>query len=107
MNEGFDVALDYFVGDWWKNVADPRFDYRDKLDKAHPNRDLIWFQVFAPGLLLGLLTERWSDVAKLCSWVESDLQPEYLGGEVEDQLVHIYLSVAASLRTNPMPGLAE
>lgn len=107
LTDGFEVALDYFYGEWWKNRTDLAFDFRIMIDKTHPDRDLIWFKTFSAGLLLGLLAERWSDIAKLCSWVEADLKPEYLGGEVEDQLVHVYLSVAASLRAEPMPGLAE
>ncbi|HUE72723.1 MAG TPA: hypothetical protein VMP01_17690 [Pirellulaceae bacterium] len=104
--DGFEVALDYFYGEWWKDRTDLAFDFGIMIDKTHPNRDLIWFKTFSAGLLLGLLTERWSDIARLCSWVEPDLKPEYMGGQIEDQLVYIYFSVAASLRTDPMPELA-
>ena len=102
INEGFDVALDYFFGEWWLNDEE-----RPLVDKRHPDRNLYWFKAFSYGLFLGLLTERWSDVAKLCSWIEADLRPEYIGDDLEDQGCQVYISMAASLRPEPMAGLAE
>ena len=102
VSEGFDVALDYFFGDWWYDDK-----YRQMLDKRHPDRNLYWFKAFSCGLFLGLLTERWPDVAKLCSWIEADLKPEYLGDELEVQGCQVYVSMAASLRPEPMEGLAD
>lgn len=43
----------------------------------------------------------------MCAWVEADLRPEYTGGDFEDELVHLYRSIAAGLRPEPMPGLEE
>jgi hypothetical protein len=103
MNDGVDVAIDYFFGDWWHN--DPT--WQPMLDKRHSDRSLVWFKSFSCGLLLAMLLNRWSDVEKLCSWIEADLQPEYLGNELEVQGCQVYISIAAKLRAEPMPGLED
>lgn len=96
INEGFNAALDYFFGTWHRHL-DPR-DYG-------PNEK--WFQTFSRGLFLGLLTERWEDVAKLCSFARSDLPAEYLGDEIEWEGTLVYLSIAADLRPEPLDGLED
>jgi hypothetical protein len=37
--------------------------------------------------------------------VEADLPTEYLGDDVAEELVHVYRTLAAGLRPEPMPGL--
>lgn len=54
--------------------------------------------------MLGLMSARWDDLAKVCGWVEVDLKHEY-PEDYEDELVSVYKSVAAGLRPEPMPGL--
>jgi hypothetical protein len=103
LNRGVAVAVHYFCDDWWKGDKDAT----RAMDKSRNRRDLNWFEAFSRGLLLGLLSERWQDVARVCSWVEADLRPEYMGDEIEDELVHVYRSVAAGLRPEPMPGLEK
>ncbi len=104
LGRGFDVVVDYFCGDWWRGHPDAA----RAMDKARKRRELRWFNAFSIGLLLGLLSERWEDVAAICDWVEPGLKAEPLlvdTEEVELDLSHVYLSVAASFRSNPMIGL--
>jgi hypothetical protein len=103
LNQGFDVVVDYFCGDWWKNDEQSRRD----MDKTRKRRDLTWFRAFSTGLLLGLLSARWKELAKVCSWVEAGLRHEYMGDDVDEPLVTVYKSVAAGLRPEPMPRLAQ
>jgi hypothetical protein len=103
LNQGFDVVVDYFCNDWWKQDKNSA----KALDKSRRPRSLVWFTTFSEGLLLGLLSERWDELARVCDWVEADLRPEYLGDEIEMELVHVYRSLAAGLRPEPMPGLAR
>jgi hypothetical protein len=103
LQQGFDVVVNYFCNDWWKCDE----EYSIRMNKARNDRDLKWIQVFSNGLLLGLLTERWSELARVCAWVEADLLPEYTAGDYEDELVDLYKSLAAGLRPEPMPGLEE
>jgi hypothetical protein len=103
IEKGFDVAVDFFCGDWWKAN-----DFEiEALDKSRNDGNLRWVSEFTCGLLLGLLSDRWDDVGRVCSWVETDLAPEYMGGFFEPELVHVYRSIAASLRAEPMPGLED
>lgn len=101
LERGFDVAVDYFCGDWWNDDEDAQ----EFLDKTTHRDNLEWVTEFTHSLLLGLLSERWDDVSRICSWVEADLVPEYMGGFFEPELVHVYRSIAAGLRSSPMPGL--
>ncbi len=107
LDRGFDVAVDYFCGDWWR--GDP--DATARMDKTPGNKLLKWFNAFSVGVLLGLLGERWDELAAVCAWVEPGLKPEPLYMEdnpagFEDDLGCVYLSIAASLRHDSMPGLA-
>ena len=103
LNSGFNIVIDYFCGDWWRKGVAPW-----KMDKVPGSQDLEWFNAFARGLLLGLLSERWNDVAAICRWVEPGLYSERLrhdrGGD-QQILADLYICIAASLRPEPMPGL--
>lgn len=105
LNRGFDVTIDYFCGDWWKGDEDAT----ESIDKTPGNEWIRWFNAFSRGLLLGLLSERWDEIAAVCGWVEPGLRAEALvvddTEDVEVELPQVYLSVAASLRPEPMPGL--
>jgi hypothetical protein len=103
LERGFDVVIHYFCDDWWK--ADK--DSAEVMDKRFKRRPLHWFEPFSTGLFVGLLTQRWGELAKVCSWVEADLNHEYLGDQVEEELVHLYRSIAAGLRPDPMPKLTQ
>lgn len=102
LNRGFDVVVDYFAGDWWH--GNPR--YEPKMNKSLKGDDLAWIDCFAKGLILGLIGERWSDVTTVCNWVEADLPYEYTE-DYEEELVFLYKSLAAGLRTEAMPGLED
>lgn len=100
MNEGFDVALDYFLGDWWINNQ----EYRPLVDKNSSQFNYLWFQPFSEGLLLGLLTARWDQISQMCSWVEPRIWPYPESYELGAQL---FMSIASSLRPEPLRGLAD
>jgi hypothetical protein len=103
LNRGVDRAVQYFFGNWWIGDED---DSR-ALDKTRPDRELAWFGVFPNGLLLGGLTGRWDDVAKICSWFDASIEAEYRGGTIEDQYMQLFLCIASSLRPEPMEGVRE
>jgi hypothetical protein len=103
IHEGVDVAIDYFFGTWWKESD----MYGTMLDKRRPDRDLIWFTPFSCGLLLALLSDRMEDAAKLCSWVEPGLKPEYLGGELEDEVCGLYMCMASRLLSERLEGIDD
>lgn len=87
IQQGVDIALEYFFG---------------PLDDRQ-SREYEWFMCFAPGLLLGLLSQRWEDVGRLCSFVQLDMEPEFQG-DVEYEAAQIYLLIANALRPDPQPG---
>jgi hypothetical protein len=105
LDEGVNVAVDYFCGDWWKRDKDAA----RALNKAAKNRALHWFGEFINCLLLALLSQRWTDVERICDWVDADLDADEADPD-EDQeegLPGVYKSIAAGLRKRPMPGLEE
>jgi hypothetical protein len=101
LQRGLDVAVDYFCGDWSKSDSDGR----KALDKSRTRSRLTWFGPFSNGLLMGLLAEKWKDVERICDWVDASLLGEYLDEKFDIEICDIYKSVAASLRSAPMPGL--
>lgn len=100
LNRGFDVVVDYFCGTWWRNDRDSV----QALDKSRKRARLYWADCFSQGIMLGLLSERWKEVAKVCGWVEANLKHEY-PRDYEDELISVYKSIAAGLRKEPMTGL--
>jgi hypothetical protein len=103
LNRGVDRAVEYFFGNWW---AGDEYDAR-ALDKSRPDRSLRWFGVLPNALLLGGLTGRWDDMAKICSWFDESIEMEYQAGLLEDQYMQVFLCIASSLRPEPMPGVDE
>lgn len=101
LNEGVDLAHEYFFGDWWKASEE---DAR-ALDKSRPDHALVWWDVLSKGLLLCGLTGRWDDAAKLCSWFDERVDTEYPYGQVSDAYMALFLCVASSLRPQPIPGV--
>jgi hypothetical protein len=100
VHQGCDLAVEYFLGDWWQgNEHD-----EPELNKNHPQRELRWFKVFKRGLFLGGLAGRWDAVAKMCSWFDATIEPEYMAGQLEDEYMLLFLCIAASLRPEPMEG---
>lgn len=76
-NAGFDCESQYFLSDWWQQSGD------------RPPEE-AWFEPFSLGLLLGLLASRWEEVARLCSWLDFDLDADFVqfdsskNGEIAD-----------------------
>jgi hypothetical protein len=68
---------------WWTTFAEiggsPTRSHAGDGQVAEEKGYLTWFKAFSNGLLLGLLSERWKELAKVCAWVEADLPHEYLG----------------------------
>lgn len=103
LNRGVDDSVEYFFGDWWRG---DEYDAR-ALDKSRPDRTLRWFDVLPNALLLGGLTDRWDDVAKICSWFDASIQMEYRGGMNEDCDMLLYLCIASSLSSAPTAGTED
>ena len=101
LDEGMDAAVEYFCGDWWRNNE---IDAK-ALDKSRPDRDLRWFRVLPDAMLIGGLTGRWDDLAKICNWFDVTIELEYQGGLIEDQYMQLFLCIASSLRPDPIPGI--
>jgi len=103
LHRGVDRSIEYFFGDWWTHdAADAR-----ALDKSRPDRNLRWFGVLPNAMLLGGLTGRWDDVAKICSWFDATIQAEYQAGQIEDEYMQLFLCIASDLSPEPMPGIDE
>ncbi len=103
LNHGVDCAVEYFFGDWWRaSEADAQ-----ALDKTRLDRSLRWFDVLPHALLLGGLTGRWDDVAKICSWFDESIELEYRGGMNEDAYMQLFLCIASNLSPTPMSGAEE
>jgi hypothetical protein len=101
LNQGVDDSVEYYFGDWWRGD-----EYDSKcLDKSRPDRELRWFDVLPHALLLGGLTGRWDDVAKICSWFDASIEMEYQAGMLEDAYMQLFLCIASSLSPAPMPGI--
>ena len=101
LDEGMDEAVEYFCGDWWKAHKSDAI----ALDKSRRNRDLEWYKVLADAMLIGGLTSRWEDLAKICNWFDATIEVEYQGGQIEDEYMQLFLCMASSLRPDPIPGI--
>lgn len=98
IERGVDEAVDYFWGDWWRaNDNDIR-----ALDRSRPfrNRQLQWFWPLRDALLVGGLTGRWDDIARIASWFDATMR--YCAGSVEDEYVLLFLCIASDLRPQPI-----
>ncbi|TWU44742.1 hypothetical protein Poly51_57910 [Rubripirellula tenax] len=122
---GVDLVVDYFCGDWWTKAALARLTEEQKtkyklldpqslenchlnnktaVDRSKPSHSLRWYTELRCGLLLGGLTGRWDDVAKICAGFDATIPPEYCAGEIEDQMFQIMICIAGSLSPEPMDG---
>lgn len=101
LDEAMDSAVEYFYGDWWRS------DEHDAkaLDKSRPDRELRWFDVLPDAMLIGGLTGRWDDLAKICNWFDATIEVEYQAGQIEDEYMLLFLCIASSLRPAPIPGI--
>lgn len=103
LQTGVDLALEYFFGDWWVGDDDDSI----ALDKSRPDRELRWLGVLPYGLLLAGLTQRWADVEKLSSWVDSSIQLEHRFELNDYEYQWLYLCIASELRPDPLDGIDE
>ena len=125
---GVDLVVDYFCGDWWTEAGFARLSDEVKMkydlvtpekleaeqrgerllvDRSEPSDRLRWFTPLRAGLLLGGLTGRWNDVARICSWFDTSIPPEYCAGETEDEMFQLFICIAGELNPQPVPGIDE
>lgn len=57
--------------------------------------------------VLARITARPSDLVRLCSWVEADLEPEYLGGEIEHDVCRLYICMASEFLSEPVKEIDD
>jgi len=128
VEQGMDLAVEYFLGTWWQpdairglppeelsrfGLSDP--DQLERIiennsqarDKHLPDRELVWFRAIASALFLGGLAGRWDDLAKIGSWFDASIEPEYQAGQIEDEYQQLFICIAASLTSRPVEGVAE
>lgn len=101
LDEGMDDAVEYFGGDWWRAHKSDAI----ALDKSRPKRELEWFDVLPDAMLIGGLTGRWDDLAKICDWFDATIEVEYQAGQIEDEYMQLFICIASTLRPEPIPGI--
>lgn len=110
VSRGFDAALHFFLDDWHTDPrpGDPEEEpYNLVIAARRRDKDVGWYKELSRGMILGLLSGRRDDVARLCAWPWAELVPEYsgMGGDLEDEVALMYLLVASGLRDEPMEGV--
>lgn len=105
IQKGFDCALHYFLDDW-RTDEDPKGRNMVAAKRRHVSR-VGWYRGYSRGLILGLLSERWDDVARFSSWPWVGLVPEYsgMGSDLEDEVALMYIIISAGLREEPLEKL--
>ncbi len=99
VSAGCHTAIDLFFGPWIE--SDPFFA---SLEKAERRRNFYWCDPMMRGLLLAALGQQWNDVDRLLSWLDLDLQPEYLG-PLEPEVGRFYILVASHFRNPPIHNI--
>ena len=123
-----DLALDFFLGAWWYpdsirclapdefsrfGLNDPaqlekRIDAVARTrDKSRPDRELVWYTAYRSALFLAGLAGRWDHLAKIGSWFDATIEPEYQAGQIEDEYMQLFVCIAGSLAPQPMAGAEE
>jgi hypothetical protein len=109
LNQGVDRAIEYFYGDWYYDWFHPdefaKIASGNALDPLWPHKAIMCTGVLPDALLLGGLTGRWDDVTKICSWYNANIDLERQGDLIEDPDTQLYLCIACSLSSTPMPGV--
>jgi hypothetical protein len=100
LNHGVDCAVEYFFGDWYR----PEEIGGKALDPSWPARAILGTAVLEDALLLSGLTARWDDVTRICSSFNANIDLERQGDMIEDPDTQVYLCIASSLSSTPMPG---
>ena len=99
-----DVTEEYFTTSWWGDDEDERIH----LDKTPGNDNLEWLNIFSRGgQLMLMLDDRRHQLTSIRNWVECWMEPDYEAMAVESLRAKLYISIAASFRTEPLEGLEE
>lgn len=116
VERGVDLCVQYFDDTWWRPEKVKECDFSKEellsinatnrlgLDKRNPKRELKWFEAFTSALFLAGLAERWEDLAKIGSWFDSTIEPEYQAGQIADEYMLLFVCIAGGLCPQPMPG---
>lgn len=116
VERGADLCVQYFDDTWWRpeklnqsgfskeDLLSIKATNRLGLDKSNPKRELKWFEAFTSALFLAGLAGRWDDLAKIGSWFDATIEPEYQAGQIEDEYMLLFVCIAGSLCPQPMPG---
>lgn len=103
---GVATGLDYFSGEWTKDVTATKNDALCIL-KEPSNTELLWWDVFPQALLMAFLLENDHAITALCNWVECWMERGFDPASPYDpSIVKIYISVASAFRTTPLETLA-
>ena len=96
------LVHEYFCTDW----ADG--EEAVVVNKYPGNEKLEWLRAFSHGLFAMLmLDDRRHQLTSICNWVECWMEPDYEAMAVEPLRAKLYISIAASFRTEPLEGLEE
>ncbi|MES2792231.1 MAG: hypothetical protein V4719_21620 [Planctomycetota bacterium] len=132
-HRAMDRAVEYFTGSWWRveeidklpsemlvmlhlfkpidRISPTREYHLDEiskgLDKSRKDRKLKWYDALTNALFFGGLLNRWDDLAKICSWFDGSIEPEYQAGTLEDEYMQLFVCIAGSLAPQLMPGAEE
>ena len=120
LNRGMDYCIDYYLGTWWKQEPDPEIvrmlpsHWRGTceadamaLDKTRPDRELKWFDPLPYTFMLGGLTNRWSDVVRVCEWFDETFEMQYQAGTIDDEFMLLFLCMALQQKKNPPACLGD
>lgn len=77
------------------------------MQKERANRHLVWYEFFVSAFLVALLAEDESTLESVADYPESWFTPESMAIPIDPSLGHIYISVAAAFRSEPLDGQAE
>lgn len=107
VTRGFNCALHCFLEDWEIDDDPGGSDFVIAKQKRNPR--VWWFAPYSRGLILGLLSEHWDDVARLCSWPWAGLAPQHSGinVELEDEVALMYIIISSAFRKEPLRGLEK
>jgi hypothetical protein len=119
IEHGVDLAVDYFDDTWWRpdemrraGLSENELDVMNArnlraMDKSRSDRELKWYEAFKNALFLGGLAGRWDDLARISSWFDATIEPEYQAGQLEDEYQQLFICIAGSLSPQPMEGMDE
>jgi hypothetical protein len=103
------LAEIYFDDIWWRDLIIPSVAKEDMenlnllhkiaLDKTHENRELEWYNPMRYGFFLNAFLNRWEEIAKICSWFDTTIEPEYQAGLLEDEYMQLFVCIACSFST--------